>query len=105
MKYSEKMLQDMALRNYCRQTINSYVYLTGVFFKWLGKSPAQATRDDVRRYLLYLVNDKKLSQSTYGTVRAALKFFFEVTLGKPCVIERILAPKRRYRLPDVLSLE
>jgi integrase/recombinase XerD len=105
MKYSEKMLQDMALRNYCRRTMNSYVYLTGAFFEWLGKPPGQATRDDVRRYLLHLVNDKKLSQSTYGTVRAALKFFFEVTLGKPCVIERILAPKRRYRLPDVLSLE
>jgi len=105
MKYSEKMLQDMALRNYCRRTINSYVYLTGRFFAWLGKPPAQATREDVRRYLLYLVNDEGMSKSTYGTVRAALKFFFEVTLGKPCVIERILAPKRRYRLPDVLSLE
>jgi site-specific recombinase XerD len=105
MKYGEKMMQDMALRNYCQRTISSYVYLTGRFFEWVQKLPAEVTRDDARGYLLYLVNEAGVSPSTYGTVRAALKFFFEVTLGKPCVIERILAPKRRYRLPDVLSLE
>jgi integrase/recombinase XerD len=105
MKYREKMLQDMTLRNYTRRTMNSYVYLVGRFFEWFGKPPAEATRDDVRRYLLWLVNEQHVAQSTYGAVRAALKFFFEITLAKPCVIERILAPKRRYRLPDVLTLE
>jgi len=105
MKYSEKMRQDMTLRNYCRRTMNSYVYQVGRFFDWSGKSPAKVTRDDVRKYLLYLVNERQVSQSSAGTARAALKFFFEVTLDKPCVVERILAPKRRYRLPTVLTLE
>jgi integrase/recombinase XerD len=100
-----KMQQDMALRNYCRRTTASYAYLAERFFTCIGKPPEEATRDDVRDYLLHLVNDEKLSGSTYGQVRAALKFFFEITMGKPCVIERILAPKRRYRLPDVLSLQ
>ena len=42
---------------------------------------------------------------TYSQYRTALKFFFEITMGKPCVIERILTPKRPKALPDVMSLD
>lgn len=105
MKLRNKLRQDMQIRNHSEQTIQHYISLVGKFFEWFGKPPSQATREDVRDFLLYMINDKGVVAGTYGQYRTALKFFFEITMGKPCVIERILTPKRPKALPDVMSLD
>jgi site-specific recombinase XerD len=99
------MWQDMQIRNLSENSIEHYTLLVGRFFDWLGKPPSQATRDDVRAFILHKVNEEGVGAGTSGQYRSALKFFFEITMGKPCVVERILAPKRSRPLPDVLSLE
>ena len=101
----DKMREDMQIRNQSKRSIEQYVKFVDKFFKWLGKSPAKATRDDVRAFLLHKINEDGVVAGTYGQYRTALKFFFEVTMDKPCVIERILTPKRKKALPDVLSLD
>jgi site-specific recombinase XerD len=95
----------MQIRNHSERTIGQYISLIGKFFEWLGKPPAKATRDDVRNFLLYMINDKGVVAGTYAQYRTALKFFFEITMGKPCVLERILTPKRPKALPDVMSFD
>ncbi len=65
---------------------------------------AEARRDDVRAYLLHLVQ-KKVSWSSYNQTLGALRFLYEVTLGRKDVLERIPFPKQPKRLPVVLSLE
>ena len=105
MRLRDKLRQDMRIRNHSERTIGQYISLVGKFFEWLGKPPGKATRDDVRDFLLYMINDRGVVAGTYGQYRTALKFFFEITMGKPCVIERILTPKRAKTLPDVMSLD
>ena len=105
MRLRDKLRQDMRIRNHSERTIGQYISLVGKFFEWLGKPPGKATRDDVRDFLLYMINDLGVVAGTYGQYRTALKFFFEITMGKPCVIERILTPKRPKALPDVMSLD
>lgn len=105
MKLRDRLRQDMQIRNHSENTIRHYISLVGGFFEWFGKPPSQATRDDVRDFLLYMINDKGVVAGTYGQYRTALKFFFEITMGKSCVMERILTPKRAKTLPDVMSLD
>lgn len=105
MRWRDKLIEDMQIRNCSAGSIELYVKLISRFFKWLGKPPSQATRDDVRSFLLHMINERGVVAGTYGQYRTALKFFFEVTMGKPCVIERILTPKRPHPLPDVMSFD
>jgi len=105
MRLRDRLRQDMQIRNHSERTIGQYISLIGKFFEWFGQSPSKATRDDVRNFLLYMINDKGVVAGTYAQYRTALKFFFEITMGKPCVLERILTPKRPKALPDVMSFD
>jgi hypothetical protein len=65
------------------------------------RPPQEITRDEIRAYLIHLLNERGLAATTYRGHRAAIKFLYEVTLGLPCQVERILPPKIEKKLPDV----
>jgi hypothetical protein len=44
------------------------------FARHFGRSPAALGREEVRSYLLHLVQEKKVSWSVYNQTVAALKF-------------------------------
>ena len=44
------MADDMKLRNYSQKTIDTYTYHVGKFAKFLGKSPLDASPEDVRSF-------------------------------------------------------
>ena len=101
----QRMLEELQLRNLSEATIRTYLRLVERYAKHFGVSPAQLGPDHVRRYLLHLLNDKK---DTWGTVqvnRGALKFLYVRVLKQPWFDEEIPTPKRRPRLPTVMSPE
>jgi integrase/recombinase XerD len=100
-----RMIDDMNLKNLSPRTIEAYISRVGSFARHFGRSPEQLTRDDVRAYLLHLVQEKKVSWSVYNQTLAALRYLYEVTLGRNDVLERIPCPKQPKRLPVVLSLD
>jgi integrase/recombinase XerD len=100
-----RMTEDMKLKNLSTRTINAYVSRVSSFARHFGRSPLDLGRDDVRSYLLHLVQEKKVSWSVYNQTLAALRFLYEVTLGRKDVLERIPFPKQPKRLPIVLSLD
>jgi integrase/recombinase XerD len=100
-----RMIEDMKLKNFAPRTIETYAARVGTFARHFGRSPQELGRDDVRSYLLHLVQKKKASWSVYNQTLAALRFLYEVTLGRNDVLERIPCPKQPKRLPVVLSLD
>ena len=44
------MADDMKLRNFAQATIDAYTYHVGRFAQFLGKSPEQASPEDVRSF-------------------------------------------------------
>jgi integrase/recombinase XerD len=100
-----RMIEDMKLRNLSPRTIEAYAMRVGTFARHFGRSPQDLGRDDVRSYLLLLVQEKHVSWSVYNQTVAALKFVYEVTLQRQGVLQRIRCPKQPKRLPVVLSLE
>ena len=100
----QRMIEDMKLRNYADHTIEVYVERVAAFAKHFGKSPARLDADDVRAYLLFLVQEKGVSWSYYGQAICALRLLYRVTLGKDWVVEGVASPRKVQKLPTVLSL-
>jgi site-specific recombinase XerD len=98
-----RMIDDMQLRNLAPRTIDAYAMRVGSFAKYFGRSPDTLGPDDVRAYLLHLVQEKHVSWSVYNQTVAALKFLYEVTLERQGVLQRIRCPKQPKKLPTVLS--
>jgi integrase/recombinase XerD len=101
----QRMIEEMKLRNLSPRTIEVYVSRVANFARYFGRTPEVLGRDEVRSYLLHLVQEKKVSWSVYNQSVAALRFLYEVTLGREGVLVRIACPKQPKRLPVVLSLE
>jgi site-specific recombinase XerD len=101
----ERMIQDMRLRNYSPKTIKSYVRSVRDFAQYFDSSPDKLGIEQVRRYQVYLVEEKRISWSHFNTTVCALRFFYGTTLGQEEVIQRIPYAKRPKTLPTVLSRE
>jgi integrase/recombinase XerD len=100
-----RMIQDMTLRNFAPRTITVYVDCVARFARHFGKSPELLGPDDVRTYLLYLIEQRRQSWAYYNLNLQALRFLYNVTLGRPAVLAHLPCPKRLKRLPVVLSPE
>lgn len=59
--------------------------------------------DQIRTFLLPLMDEEQSSASTVASQVAALRFFYGVTLGRPEVAVQIPYPKVPHTLPDILS--
>jgi integrase/recombinase XerD len=99
----QRMIEDMKLRNFSPHTVRAYVDRVAAFAKHYGKSPQVLGRDEVRAYLLFLIEEKRVSWAYYGQAICALRFLYRVTLGNDWVIEGVVSPRKETRLPVVLS--
>src|SRR5262249_37746563 len=69
------------------------------------RSPQDLGPDEVRAYLVHLVQERRVSLSYYKQVRSALRFLYRVTLGRADVPDAIPPVKQPRTLPVVLSPE
>lgn len=102
-KLREQMEMDMKLRRLSPRTIATYLACMRNVAVYFGKSPAELNEEEIRRYLHYLIEERKASQAGVSQSYSALKFFFEHTLQRPWNPERIPRSKQRKKLPGVLS--
>ncbi len=62
---SEKMLADMKLKGFARSTQEEYLLRARHFAAHYMRSPAEMGEQELRDYLLHLVNEKKVSPATH----------------------------------------
>ena len=98
-----RMIEDMTLRNFTLQTIQSYVWCVARFARYFNRSPEHLGPEHVRAYLLHLVQEQRVSFSHYKQVRSALRFLYRVTLDRGDVPDGIPPVKQPRTLPVVLS--
>ncbi len=99
----DRMLENMRMRNFSRTTIEAYLWHVTEFTRYFGKSPDLLGEEEVRRYLLYLSDERKVSWSSVNVGYSALKFFYVNTLHRNWQVNKIPRPKSQQRLPVVLS--
>lgn len=99
-----KVRQELHLRNYSHKTIKAYLSgLRGFVRYFKPRHPRQATNDDLRKYLLHLIEDEKLSPATVNQVFNALRFLYVELYKAPFLIGGIPRPKKEKKLPVALS--
>ena len=71
--------------------------------KYYMRSPDLLTEDEVRRFFLHLINERKAARSTVTIYLCGIKFFFEKTLGRQWPVFSLVRPQPNKKLPVVLS--
>ena len=98
-----KMRDDLQLANYRPSTVNSYLLCAVHFVKHHMRSPLEMGEEEVRNFLLDLVQKKGAGPAKHKMHVAALRFLFTTTLKRPEEVVQIPWPKVPRTLPDILS--
>lgn len=101
----QRMLEDLQIRNYAPPTIRAYIRRVAEFAKYFGKSPDQLGAEHIRDYQLFLIQQKRVSQSAYIQTVCGLRFLYTHTLHHQISIEHIPLPRYERKLPIILSRE
>jgi site-specific recombinase XerD len=99
----QRMIEDLKIRDYSEHTTAAYVSAVYRLAKFFHKSPDKLGREEIRGFLVDLVEQKKVSWPYYKQVLAALRFFYRHVLRHGEVVEDIRCPRPEKRLPVVLS--
>jgi integrase/recombinase XerD len=100
-----RMVESMQLHGLALSTQETYVRCIRNLAAYYRESPDQLSDEQIRRFFLHLLNERKLSESTFRTHRFAVKFLYEVTLERTVPVLKNIHPRRRKKLPVILSPE
>jgi integrase/recombinase XerD len=100
----QRMTEEMEIRNYSPKTIRIYVAHLVKFFDFCDKSPARVSPEEIRDYLVYLVEVKGTKWGVYNQIVSALRFLFREIIHRGEIVEDIRCAKTEKKLPVVLSL-
>src|SRR6266404_3184877 len=70
------MLEELQRRNYSQATTRSYIFAVKQFAEYFGQSPEKLGAEEIRRYQLYLLNEKKYAPGTVEIRMSALRFLY-----------------------------
>lgn len=99
----DRMEADLKLAGYRDATRKQYLRWARQYTGHFRRRPEQMGQEEVRAYLLHLIEDRQLVASTVRGVRSALCFLYATTLNRPMEVERLPVMRRRRSLPNVLS--
>jgi site-specific recombinase XerD len=99
-----RMVDDMTIRGFASKTQRSYIGAVKDFAVFLGRSPDQASAEDLRRYQLHM-RSAGASATSMNTAVSGLRFFFGVTLGRDDAAVGMTGVREPRKLPVVLSPE
>jgi integrase/recombinase XerD len=99
----DRMLDDMQLAGLAERTQYAYLSAARRLADHVHKPPDQISEDDLRRYFLYLRNERKLSRSSLTIAICSIKFLFERTLRRDWPTLAFVRPPTQHKLPAVLS--
>ena len=101
-----RMTEDMQIRHMALQTQQTYLYQVGMFARYFKRSPAVLGAEEVRAYLVYLTNERRLSPVSVSIATSALRFLYAVTLQRAWNMKQAVPRARQPdRLPDIPTPE
>jgi integrase/recombinase XerD len=96
---------ELVLRGMAYGTRKSYGQHLRNYFAWLRVKPEEATREDIRCYLVEMATSGRVSAGYCRGARAALIFLYEIVLKQGGKVGDLPHMKRPEQLPFVLSRE
>jgi site-specific recombinase XerD len=100
----QRMLDDLRRRNYSPDRIRGYIRAVQQFAEYFGRSPEQMGAEELRRYQIHLLHERKLALGTVENNISALRFLYKKTLKRrDLAFDDLPFPKQPRTLPTVLS--
>jgi integrase/recombinase XerD len=100
----KRFIEQIQLKGYSSSTLKTYRNEFGIYLSFLKDIPANiCTVEDIRNYILYCINELKLSESTVHSRINAIKFYYEQVLRRERFLLEIPRPKKPLKLPKVIA--
>jgi integrase/recombinase XerD len=101
-----KVLEELKRRNYSQATATAYIGAIRRFAEYFHRSPDQLDSEDIRKYQLHLLLDRKLHPRSIRLQMSALRFLFAKVLKRRYSRDDLPLPRvLRQQIPVVLSPE
>lgn len=104
-KFRDAMSEAMALRGLAARTQHAYVHWVRRLVKFSRVTPDDLTAEQVRAFLLNVIQERRLSFSSFNQALNAARFFFLEVLRKPFVVEGLRFQRPARTLPVVMNDE
>ena len=96
--------ERMKVKGYSRRTIKTYLRELRKFVEYIRpRHPRDLDADDIRAYLLYLIEEKGVSRSAVNQAISALKLLYVRLYGRDDTFADVRRPRPEHKLPQVLS--
>ena len=101
----ERMIEDMKLRGLTLGTQATYLEAVKVLSRHCNSRLDEITQEQVRDFLLYLIDTKRYAKNTYKVYLSAIKFLYLNTLERQWRFLPLARVSPDKKLPIVLSRE
>ena len=102
----KKMKEDMEMRGFSHHTKDSYLSKTKDVMKYFKKPMEEVTIEELRNFLLiYLKEERKLSERSVNYYNSVIRFMYEVTMDKLINKKQLPMYRKRRKMKDVLTKE
>lgn len=98
-----KYREDMQLRGFSQHTVRTYTDCLTDYLSRLDKPLNETTEYDIRKYQLYLQNDRNLSAASVNVYLSAVRYLYEVTMCRHMNWKIAPMMKKPRKLPDMLT--
>ncbi|MDQ8739307.1 site-specific integrase [Paenibacillus sp. LHD-38] len=100
-----RLREDILLRGLSKGILETYTLNVRIFLTYCNRPVDELDVEDIRKFLQYLIHEKKSLPGTVNTYSAAIRFLFAVTLNRTLNYLQIPRQKRRKAFPEVLTRE
>lgn len=96
--------EQLILKRYSSNTVKTYCSCFLKFMLYFRKSSIDTlSKEQIKAFILYLIQEKKVSPSTQNQYINAIKFYYEKVLKKPKMVFALERPNKAKKLPEVLT--
>ena len=103
--WRQDTVDGLMINGKAKKTAEIYAREVRKFCEWLGHSPRRATEQDLKRFILYRLNDCKLAGTSMRILCVGMKFFFEQILNRKWPVLKTMRSKQQSTLPEVLTVD
>ena len=101
----QEYISYLRLKNYSPKMIKQYTNCVSQFARHYGRNPGELGSQDIKSYLLYLIDERQCSWSKYRQTVCGLRALYVKVLGHEWMTEHIPFPRRGRPLPKFLTPE
>jgi site-specific recombinase XerD len=103
-RLAQRMLDDLQLAGHSPGTQDRYLKTIRGLANHFRLSPDRITEDQLRQYLLFLKNERRLAAGTLKIAYYGIRFFYSRTVKRRWpTLEKLRVPKE-HKLPAVMSI-